>query len=114
MKLPLRAYELVREDETSMVFQYNPLCGLWLYASAVAVGVGMILDWHPLTLAGSTSILLYFAVVYLPALATSREIRRAVMTRPAEISGSRWSFANPLRITIRKAGDTGEGGTPAG
>ena len=103
----IQAYKVVDTSATHITYEYNPLCSWWLYLSlgVMLVGFGLSNLW--IEVAGAASILVYFATVYFPALKVARAVKRKMVSGHVQLSGSRWSFSNPLRIkALRTAEDS--------
>lgn len=98
----IRAYRVIEEDETAVVYQYNAACGIWFYAAALLLLVAVSFDIGWLTWASAALLLPYMLVVYVPAIVDARRIRAAMAGGGVQISGRRYSFSNPLRIRVPK------------
>ena len=96
----IRAYKRVEETAESITYEYNPICGYWLYSSVVMLAIGYLLESSNLEILGAVVLVAYFVIVFFPALSDARTIRAAIKTSEARLSGSRWSLSNPLRITV--------------
>ena len=94
----IQAYKVVDTTATHITYEYNPICSWWLYSSFGVMLVGFGLDNLWIEVAGALSILLYCATVYFPALKVAREVKRKMASGHVQLSGSRMSFTNPLRI----------------
>ncbi len=101
----IRMYNLVEETATHVVYQYNTLCGYWLYASVALTFAGYAMQMQALTLLGALVLLVYFALVYFPGLAVARRLKAAMRMNNVQLTGSRWSFAEPLTIRALKTDD---------
>ena len=99
----IRAYRVTERTDESITYEYNPICGYWLYSSVALLGLGYVLENRALEILGVVVLLPYFAIVYFPALSDARKIRAAIKANEARISGTRWSFSNPLRVTVPKS-----------
>lgn len=98
----IRAYKKVEETDQTTTYEYNSVCGYWLYLTAVGMGVGYVFELPWVQYAGLAGLAGYFLIIYFPAVADARRIKSAIKINAGQISGSRWSFSNPLRITISK------------
>ena len=96
----IRAYRIVHEDDTVTVYQYNAARGIWLYASAALLLVGVIFESVWLTRISVGLLTPYVVLVYLPAILDRHRIRAEMARSNVEISGRRFSFSNPLRIRV--------------
>ncbi len=102
----IRAYKVIDETDSTTTYEYNSLCSYWLYTSAGLMCVGYVLELQWLLYPGFAFFAAYFAIVYFPALADARRIKAVLKTTEGKISGSRWSFSNPLRVTVSCETDT--------
>ena len=96
----IRAYRIVHEDDAVTVYQYNAACGIWLYASAALLLVGVIFESVWLTRISLGLLTPYMVFVYFPAILDGHRIRAEMARGGVEISGRRFSFSNPLRIRV--------------
>ena len=104
----IRAYRVIDETDRTTTYEYNSLCSYWLYASAGVMCVGYVLEMQMVLYVGLAFFAAYFAIVYFPALADARRIKAVLKTTEGRISGSRWSFSNPLRVTVTSETDAGQ------
>ena len=64
-------YVVVDETDTHITYQYRTWCAWWLYASLVPMIAYIFTENRLLGLVAAVSILLYFVLVWLPALGLS-------------------------------------------
>ncbi|PHR95366.1 MAG: hypothetical protein COA78_30240 [Blastopirellula sp.] len=73
-----------------------------LYAILLAIFIGASQDWMWLMWPAIVLMILYFFFVSIPCLPNRKKIKKAMLNHKVEVSGSKWSFSNPIRVTIRK------------
>ena len=69
-----------------------------LYAILLTIGVGYFTQQNPISCTGIGLMVLYLCTVTTQYRNLSKKISQATAT--VEFSGSKWSFANPLRVQI--------------
>lgn len=98
----LNPYKVVEESDTSVTYQYRAFYSWVLLCLLVLLVVGMVMS-HPGILMFSYGLIgLYFVVKLVSGKATRRQIRRALRKDSIEVSGNKYSFSNPLKITVPK------------
>lgn len=95
-------YRVVEETDTHVTYEYRTWCTYWMYASLAIMIAYIFTESALLFVAAVSTIGLYFVLVWLPALKTSRKIRASMKVNGAQLSGSRWSTSNPLTIRSLK------------
>lgn len=98
----MKPYRVVEESETHITYEYCTAYTWTLYAMLLVMGIGMVLPNDMLTIIGGAGISAYFiAKLFLGNEANTR-IRKAMQSNAVQLSGSKTSFANPLRIRVPK------------
>ena len=97
----MQTFKETKRTATHVTFQYQTVLG-WLMYGILAGWVIAIIAGLPrwLEFAFVGFILVYFAVVYLPSRPRSKLIKEAMRSGMIQMTGSRWSFTNPLHITM--------------
>jgi len=98
----IRAYRVVHETDSEVVYQYNAACGFWFYGAALLLLAAVAFELAVLTWLSAAALAPYMVFVYVPAIADARRIRAAIARGGVEVSGRRFSFSNPLTIRIRR------------
>ncbi len=94
----------IEEDDEVVVYEYRTVY-LWaLYAIVLMTVVGCVAGIGVMSLVGCVLMVGYFLTVSTSYIFHGREIRRAARDGGLHFSGSKWSFKNPLRVTISKQG----------
>ena len=101
-KTMLRPYRQVEETDDYMVYEFNTIYMYLLYGILGMIAVGYFASMSSLSIAGIILMVLYFLLVSTQYMRLSEKIKRAAKTSSVEISGSKWSFASPLRVKIKK------------
>ena len=97
-----KPYRQVEETEEFIVYEFKTI---YLYAMYCIVGLligGSLTQNDALSLAGIILMVLYFLLVSTQYLGLHGKMKRARKESSVEISGSKWSFSNPLRIKIKR------------
>lgn len=90
------------EDRKIIRFTRYPLF-LWCLVIGLAVGfVGE--SWTPFAWLVSAPFLVVAAVMAVQSWRYTREIKRAMRDGSVKVSGSKWSFSNPMTFEISKFG----------
>jgi hypothetical protein len=69
-----------------------------LYGILLTIGIGYFTQQNPISCTGIGLMVLYLCTVTTQYRNLSKKISQATAT--VEFSGSKWSFANPLRVQI--------------
>lgn len=98
----LSPYQIVEEDESHVTYEYRTAYTWALYGILAAFVAGATIPNDALATTAGVFMTFYFVTkLGLGTEATGR-IRRAMKTRSVQLSGSRMSFSNPLRIRVPK------------
>lgn len=81
-----------------MVFEFRTGFLYLLYGILLTIGVGYFTQQNPISCTGIGLMVLYLCTVTTQYRNLSKKISQATAT--VEFSGSKWSFANPLRVQI--------------
>ncbi len=97
----MQTFKETTRTDTHVTYQYQSVYG-WLMYGILAGWLAAIAWDLPrwIELAFVAMILGYFIGVYLPSRPRSKEIQQAMRVGMVQMSGSRWSFSNPLNITV--------------
>jgi hypothetical protein len=99
----LKPYIVVEEADDHTTYEYNTKCTFWLYLmiGLLVIDVMTMTEW--LIWVFMVLMLAYFIVILVPATRAANSFRRAMKHGKIEMTGSRWSLSNPLRITVPKS-----------
>lgn len=87
---------------------------LYYFCMIIGLAIGFIGEnWFSWAWAVATPILIVAFAITLPCWKLNGEIKRAMRSGGVKVSGSKWSFSNPLTIEITK-GDLGGSGRESG
>ena len=81
-----------------MVYEFRTGFLYLLYGILLTIGVGYFTQQNPISCTGIGLMVLYLCTVTTQYRNLSKKISQATAT--VEFSGSKWSFANPLRVQI--------------
>ena len=98
----IEAYKIVEDNDQRITYQYNS--GLtWALFGSLAVGIfGIAINnIIPQALCG-LSMLFYFYIGLTKIAPVSKKLRAAMREEALSMEGSKYSFSNPLRLTITK------------
>lgn len=106
----LNPISVVEENSEQTVYEYATIY-LWiLYAILAIIGIGFISQTNLITGAGSVLMIIYFFTVSTKYRKHGKEMKQATSKGSIQITGNKWSFKNPLRVTIPKELNTEPGG----
>ena len=97
MKL-FKPYRVIEETDAFVVYEFRTGFLYLLYGILLTIGVGYFTQQNPISCTGIGLMVLYLCTVTTQYRNLSRKISQATAT--VEFSGSKWSFANPLRVQI--------------
>ena len=69
-----------------------------LYAILLTIGVGYFTQQNAISYTGIDLMVLYLCTVTTQCRNLCKKVSQAAANATAEFSGSKWSFANPLRV----------------
>jgi hypothetical protein len=98
----MKPYKIVDEDETHITYEYRTAYTWTLYAALLVMVAGMVIPNDLLTFVGGALIALYFVAKVTLGNDVNSRIRTAMQSNTVQLSGSKASFANPLRIKVPK------------
>lgn len=97
-----KAIRVVLETEETLTFEYKTAYLYFIYLIVAILAIGFFIDNYSIMTIGMILMGIYFVVVSRQYRELDKVIKKASTLSPAELSGSKWSFSNPLRITVRK------------
>ncbi|HKS58898.1 MAG TPA: hypothetical protein VJS12_26640 [Steroidobacteraceae bacterium] len=98
----MNPYRIVEETATHVTYEYRTAYTWLLYAAAAVFVAGMASSIYAIEIAGMIMVVLYFVAKVLLGMKVNEKIRQAMASNAIQLSGSRSSFSNPLRIRIPK------------
>jgi hypothetical protein len=98
----LRPYRQVDKTDDYVVYEFRTLYVYVLYGILGVIAAGYFARMSVLSIAGTVLVVLYLLLVSTQYLGINGKIRRAAKAASVEMSGSKWSFSNPLRVKIKK------------
>ena len=97
-----KPYSVVEETHEEVTYEFKTIY-LWiLYGILIIGGIGLATKEPIIGTVATGCMLIYFFTVSLPYQKLAKIIKRAALTGSVKYSGSKWSFSNPLRMTISK------------
>ncbi len=97
-----KPYSTIEDSPESITFEFKTIY-LWvLYGILALGGIGFLLKEPMLGYVAGGCLLAYFLTVSLEYRKLGAMTRQAALNGSVEYSGSKWSFSNPLRVTIPK------------
>ncbi len=97
-----KPYKVIEEAQNHTVYEYKTIYLWLLYAILGILGAGVLFGVEHLSAVGGGLMVLYFLCVSVPYRQLGKRQREAMTTGSVEITGSKWSFKNPLRVKIPK------------
>lgn len=110
----MKPYRVADEDEQFVTYEFKTIYFYVLYVIFGLMLTGILSNTTWLSTAGFGLMLLYFLLVSIPYLPLHRKVRKAMREDSVQFSGSKWSFARPLKMRLRKDVPTTESNTTSG
>jgi hypothetical protein len=110
----LKPYSTVEETPSEITYEFKTIY-LWiLYGILAVAGIGLLLKQPILGYVAGGCMLFYFLTVSLQYRKLGAMTKNAALRGSVTYSGSKWSFSNPLRVTIpNKTAEQGVADEPA-
>lgn len=100
----LKPYSIVEETSDEVTYEFKTIY-LWILYGILAVGgIGLLLKEPVLGYVAGGCMLIYFLTVSLQYWKLGAITKKAAANGSVKYSGSKWSFSNPLRVTIPNPG----------
>ena len=96
----VKPYKQVEVTEAFVVYECRTMYLYVMYGILASVAVGYFANIPVLLVSGGILMILHLLLVSTQYMKLGRITKRAAQTTSVEISGSKWSFAKPLRIKI--------------
>ena len=97
-----KPYRRIEESDEFIVYEFRTGFVYLLYAILLIIAFGYLTDQSVVSYTGLGLMVLYLCLVSTQYRTLSKRINRASAEAKVEYSGSKWSFANPLRAQIPK------------
>jgi|GEM_PF-1698132 len=98
----LKPYEIISENATETIYEFRSVF-LWIMYGILGIfAIGYFTRLHMISLVAMAMMVVYFFMVSLPYLKLSKIIKKAALEGGVRYEGSKWSFRQPLRVTIFK------------
>ena len=97
-----KPYRRIEESDEFIVYEFRTGFVYLLYAILLIIAFGYLTDQSVVSYTGLGLMVLYLCLVSTQYRTLSKRINRASAETKVEYSGSKWSFANPLRAQIPK------------
>ena len=95
-----KPYRRIEESDEFIVYEFRTGFVYLLYAILLIIGAGYLADQSAVSYTGIGLMVLYLCLVSTQYRTLSKRINRT--SAEVKYSGSKWSFANPLRVQIPK------------
>lgn len=99
----LKPYSIVEETPDETTYEFETIYVWILYGILAVGGIAFFMKAPVIGLIAGGCMLVYFLTVSLQYRKLGAITKQAALTGSVRISGSKWSFSKPLRITIRKS-----------
>lgn len=97
----MQTFQEVSRTEAEVTFRYRTVFSYWMYGSVMAYVAALAFDApRAIELAAIGTVFAYFVLVYVPSRPTTKKLQQAMKDSSLKMEGSRWSFDNPLQITV--------------
>ncbi len=97
-----RPYEVVDDGAGRTRYTYSTACTWWMYGTIAVLAAAIVLELSWLAYAAFASIALYLLFVTIPGIRIAATLRAATRASEVRVTGSRWSFSNPLTFVVEK------------
>ncbi|MBC8324600.1 MAG: hypothetical protein H8E27_03105 [Verrucomicrobia subdivision 3 bacterium] len=95
-----KPYRQIEASDEFVVYEFRTGFVYLLYAILLIIGAGYLFHLNVVSYAGVGLMLLYLCLVSTQYRSLSKRISQAAAEATVEFSGSKWSFANPLKVKI--------------
>lgn len=95
-------FKRISEDDTHITYEYRPAYTWALYGAVVGLLIGGALESDAITIAAVVVVAVCFVANFVLGRDARRRIKQAMRSNSVQMSGSRISFSNPLRIRVPK------------
>ena len=96
----LKPYSVIEITREVVTYEFKTIYLWGLYGILVIGGFSIFFEENVLAMIAGGCMLTYFFAVSLPYRKLAAITKHAALTGTVKYSGSKWSFSNPLRITI--------------
>ena len=110
----MKPYKVVNEDDQWVTYEFRTIYMYLLYVILAVALAGFWTGIGWLSFAGGGLMVLFFLTVSIPAIPFHSRIRKAMRQNGVELSGSKWSFVQPLKIKLVKGVATTEANASSG
>ena len=98
-----KPYSVVEDTNEEVTYEFKTIYVWVLYGILMIGGIGFAISEPIIGAIAAGCMLIYFFTVSLSYQKLGRTIRKAALTGSVKYTGSKWSFSNPLRVTISKS-----------
>jgi len=98
----LKPYKQLEEMDGYVVYEFKTPYLYALYLILIIIAIGYFAKLTILLSLGGFLMFLYFLFVSTQYMKLGRITKRAALANSIEMSGSKWSFAKPLRVKVGK------------
>jgi hypothetical protein len=95
-----KPYRQIEASDEFVVYEFRTGFVYLLYAILLIIGAGYLFHQSAVSYGGVGLMLLYLCLVSTQYRSLSKRISQASAEATVEFSGSKWSFANPLKVKI--------------
>ena len=97
-----KPYRRIEESDEFIVYEFRTSFVYLLYAILLIIAFGYLTDQSVVSYTGLGLMVLYLCLVSTQYRTLSKRINRTSAEAEVKYSGSKWSFANLLRVQIPK------------
>ena len=95
-----RPYSEREKTETHTTYVFKSIYAWLLYGLVALCAIGYLLESYPVMGLGTVWFLFYLLIISTQYIGINRRIRKATAAGSVEMSGSKWSFSNPLTVKL--------------
>ena len=97
-----KPYRQIEQSDQFDVYEFNTIYLYALCGILAIIAVGYFIELYIISALGVILMVLYFLLVSTQYVKLNRKIKQAAMASSVEMSGSKWSFSNPLQVKIKR------------
>jgi hypothetical protein len=102
MTSPISPYRIVDESGSAVTYEYRSAYTWTLYVILAVWAVGIAIPNDTVLAIAIAAALIYFIAKLALGARVTAQIKQATQAGGVQITGSRFSFSNPLRIRVPK------------
>ncbi len=98
----IEAYKIIEDNEQQITYEYNSLLTWGIFAALGAGLLGIFLSVFFLQVLCGVAMMIYLYIGFTKVAPINKKVRAALREGSLTMEGSKYSFAKPLRLSIRR------------